>query len=431
MKIALATDLYHPMINGVAVFTRNLALGLAQRGHEVVVAAPSRTGEPGLEIDGGVRVTRLSSTKMPLYPDQITEAKALLPFGRWAPPLMYRNGLHVSWRPYGEIKAALDEFQPDVIHNQTVGPVSLAILRYCRRRGTPLVTTGHAYPDNITGQLPLPKPIKRPIDEGVRRYFVRFLTRSEYVTMPTEYAIVDIAMGGRDKKFSVPIKAISNGIDLAEFSPGTPDPETYRRFQLPEGRPLVGIVGRIDREKSMDVLLRAFRQVVEAVPDALLVIAGDGRDRSRLETLAGELGLADRVRWLGRLDRADLPALYRVFDVFATASETETQGIVLMEAMATGLPVVGVKAGAVEDIVKDGRNGYTVAPRDPAAAAAAIVRILQDPALAERFGDAALGIIAKHDLHRVLTQFEDIYRQVLANRRAEVVDSTPPPEDPA
>ncbi|MDR1449527.1 MAG: glycosyltransferase [Propionibacteriaceae bacterium] len=420
MKIALATDLYHPMINGVAVFTWNLAQGLVQRGHEVTVVAPSLTGEPTVEEDAGVRVVRLSSTKMPFYPDQVTEAKAALEFrGRRLPPFVYKNGIHVSWRPYSEIKAAFDDFRPDVVHNQTVGPVSIAILRYCRNRDVALVTTGHAYPDNITGQVALPRSLKRPIDEVVRRYFVHFLTHSEYVTMPTEYAIVDIALKGREKDFAVPIKAISNGIDLAEFSPGPATPETYGQFGLPPDRPLVGIVGRIDREKSMDVLLRAFRRVADFVPDVFFAIAGDGRDRDRLESLADELVLGPRLRWLGRVDRAELPDLYRAFHVFATTSETETQGIVIMEAMATGLPVVGVTAGALEDIVKDGRNGYAVPPRNPEATAAAITRLLQDRSLRETFGAASLEIVAKHNLDDVLGEFEDIYRQVLANRRTE------------
>jgi glycosyltransferase involved in cell wall biosynthesis len=407
------------MINGVAVFTRGLALGLVQRGHEIVVMAPSTTGEPCEEDDGGVRVIRLASTKMPLYPDQINEVTARGTLGHRLPEIVFKNGLNVSYRPYGQIKAVLDEFGPDLVHNQTAGPVSIAILRYCRKRAVPLVTTWHAYPDNISGQMKLPKSLKKPIDEGLRRYFVSILARSAYVTMPTENAIVDIVLAGdKEKKLQVPIKAISNGIDLGEFSPGPPLGPTYERFGLPTDRPLVGIVGRVDREKSMDVLLEAFRCVVDTLPEALLVVAGDGRDRDRLEALTNDLGVADSVRWLGRIDREDLPALYRVFDVFATTSETETQGIVVMEAMASGLPVVGVAAGALGDIIKDGRNGHLVPPRDADAVAGAIVEILQCPKLAEAFGAEALRIVAKHDLGHVLTQFEDLYREVLATEGA-------------
>jgi glycosyltransferase involved in cell wall biosynthesis len=417
MKIAIATDLYTPMSNGIATFARNLAVGLQKRGHEVIVLAPSTTGELGYEYEEGVQVVRLPSMKFPFYPDQISEIpEAREIFGRKIPRLAYRHGLHVSWWPYPEIREALDEFRPDVIHTQTPGPIGLAVLRYARRHDVALVSTGHAYPDNITSQVRLPKSVKRGVDEVVRRYFAGFLEKAEYATMPTQMAIQDIALRGKRRSFKVSIRAISNGIDLSRFSPGKPQEETYERFGIPRDQEIIGFVGRIDREKSLDVLLTAFARMAPTRPRARLVIVGDGKDADRLEKLADDLEVADKVVFTGAIERGDLPDVYRTFDVFAITSETETQGIVIMEAMASGVGVVAVRAGAVGDIVKNNKTGFLKRPRDVRGIADSLAAMLKYPVKRRQLIAGAHKILEQHDINHTLEEFEQIYRQV--SRRA-------------
>ena len=125
MKIVISTDIYYPMINGVAVFSRNLATGLKKRGHQVMVLAPSITGKFGVEKDeeGGFTVVRQKSRRMYLYPDQIEkvpDGKKVL--GVKVPQLVYKNGLHVSYNPYSDIKRVLDEFKPDIIDGHWLNP---------------------------------------------------------------------------------------------------------------------------------------------------------------------------------------------------------------------------------------------------------------------------------------------------------------------
>ena len=225
MKIVISSDIYYPMINGVAVFSRNLAAGLKKRGHEVMVIAPSTTGDFTVEKDPeyGFLVARLSSMRVHVYPDQINkvpEAKEFL--GLKLPKLFYKNGLNVSLNPYKEICQVLDDFEPDLIHDQTPGPVALAVFRYAKKRDIPLVSTDHAYPDNLTQQLKLPKIAKKPINSMMNKYFVSFLKRSEYATMPTEQAVADLIPNKR-KPFKVPVEALSNGIDLSRFAKGKPN----------------------------------------------------------------------------------------------------------------------------------------------------------------------------------------------------------------
>ncbi|MGN1312953.1 MAG: glycosyltransferase [Candidatus Nanosyncoccaceae bacterium] len=424
MKIVISTDIYYPMINGVAVFSRNLAAGLTKRGHDVLVLAPSISGDFESEYDEeyGFKVVRLSSKKMMLYPDQINKVPEKKDFlGMKIPQLLYKNGLHVSYMPDLEIKRVLSEFQPDIIHNQTPGPVALAILRYARRHKVALVSTDHAYPDNLTQQVKLPELAKKPINAVMNAYFVSFLKRSDYATVPTEQVLTDCIPKSK-LFFRVPIEALSNGIDLSRFAKGRVNHEIYERYDINPKKPTILYIGRVDPEKSLDVLMDAFVQVQKTIPEAQLVMVGDGTMRPKLEKMAENAGISDKVVFTGRVIGKDLPQLYRTGDVFAITSKTETQSIVLLEAMATGLPAVAVKAGAIPELVHNGRNGYLCEADDVDAVAKSLIRILQDKNLRETMSEKSLELIKKHDISYTLTRIEEIYHRVLDEKKAHLDD---------
>lgn len=422
MKIVISTDLYYPMINGVAVFSRNLAAGLKKRGHDVMVLAPSITGKFKIEKDPefGFTVVRLKSVKIHLYPDQINkvpEAKDFL--GVKLPKVYYKNGLNASLNCYRTVKRILDDFQPDIIHDQTPGPVALAVFRYAKKRDIPLVSTDHAYPDNLTQQLKLPHVAKKPINSMMNKYFVSFLKRSEYATMPTEQAVADLIPQKR-KPFKVPVEALSNGIDLSRFAKGRANKEIYDEYKIPKNKPIVLYIGRVDPEKSLDILMKAFIKAHEKVPDAHLVVVGDGSARSKLEGIIEKAGLNKNAHFLGRVVGDNLPQLYRTGTVFAITSKTETQSIVLMEAMASGLPCVAVDAGAVHELVKNNKNGYLVEADDITAVANSLVKILTNKERQAKMSEESVARAAKHDISHTLTRMEEIYTQVLENREREL-----------
>ncbi len=413
MKIAITSDLYYPMTNGVAVFAHNLAKGLAKQGHEVLVICPSFNGKKHRVRRDGVTTVYLRSIRFPFYPDQINkipDGKEFL--GLPLPRLAYRHGLWITVDPYMEVKKALNKFHPDVIHNQTAEMIAVAVRRYAKKYDVPLVSTGHAYPDNITSQLRLLKPLKKPLDAVLRLYMASFLKHSEYATMPTEMAIDDLVPKKR-KKFDVTVEPLSNGVDLAKFGPGKVPERFYRKYRLPKGRPIVLYVGRIDPEKSLSNVVMAFAGVLEEVPEAVLVVAGDGTDRRHLQDLTQALDIEKSVKFPGRVMPPDTMQLYRVADVFATASETETQGIVLIEAAATGLPLVAVDAGAVRELCQHKKNGLLCQPGDVAEMTDALVRILQNDKLKRKFGEKSLVIAKKHDLNNTLKRFVEIYQEAI------------------
>lgn len=426
MRVAITSDLYYPMTNGVAVFAHNLAKGLAKQGHEVLVICPSFTGKPHRERRDGVTVHYLRSIRFPFYPDQINavpEGKEFL--GLPLPRLAYRHGLWITVDPYLTMKKILNRFRPDVIHNQTAEMVAIAARRYAKKYDVPMVSTGHAYPDNITGQLKILKPIKRPLDAVLRTYMASFLKHSEYATMPTEMAIDDLVPKNR-KRFKVTVEPLSNGVDLAQFVPlkqtktQKVPARIYRKFRLPTNRPMVLYVGRVDPEKNISNVVLAFAGVLDAVPDAVLVIVGDGTDRRHLEDLASALGIEKSVRFLGRVYPPEIMDIYRAGKIFVTASETETQGIVLIEAAATGLPLVAVDKGAVRELCQHKKNGLLCHPGDVQEMTDAVTKLLKNADLCQRYAGGSLAVAKKHDLNNTLRRFEEIYETAIELKKSKL-----------
>lgn len=418
MKIVISTDVYYPMINGVAVFSKNLATGLKKRGHQVMVLTPSISGKFSVEKDPNCNFTvvRLKSTRMYLYPDQIEKIpndKKIL--GIKIPQFLYKNGLHVSYNPYSDIKRVLEDFKPDIIHNQTSGPLALAIFRYAKKRNIPIVMTDHTYPDNLTQQVKLPKFAKKPINAAMNAYFMSFLRRSEYATLPTKQAITDL-LPKNHHSFKVPVEALSNGIDLSHFTKGPASEEIYKKYAIPKNVPIILYVGRIDPEKSLDILVNSFKKLIKEVPKAHLVMVGDGTAREKLEKMIKRKKLSNQTHFIGRVIGDDLSQIYRTGTVFVITSKTETQSIVLMEAMASGLPAIAVNAGAVTELVKDGENGFIFEPNDTDGIASGINTIISNKELREKMSKNALKMIAKHDINYTLSRFEKIYNNVLRSR---------------
>lgn len=405
MKIVIATTVYYPQINGVAVFSHNLAVGLAGRGHEVAVICPSQTGKSYEEIVDGVRIIYLKSVDAKVYPDQIhavPEKKSFL--GVKLPHFWYKNGFRISVFPSQEVKAVLDSFQPDVVHVQVSDPIGLSVVSYARKHNIPVVTTEHNQPEVLTDPLHVPKLMKKPANYLLSTYFRNRQSKSDFVTMPTEQAIRGLL---REKELSVPVAAVSNGVDLSHFKPGKAKEAIYKKFGISPNKLTVLYVGRVDPEKKVGMVVEAFLKA--NIDNSQLVVVGDGVDRARLEHKNAGL---ENVHFLGRATGEDLYELYKVGDVFATASEIETQGIVLIEAAACGLPLIAVDKGAVSEVCLDEENGYLCEPGSVPEIAAAIKKILCDDKLRAQFSKKSLEIAKEHDFETTLDKFINIYKKV-------------------
>jgi glycosyltransferase involved in cell wall biosynthesis len=188
---------------------------------------------------------------------------------------------------------------------------------------------------------------------------------------------------------SSPIHIIPTGLNLADFADCDGPAFRARHGILPE-RPVMAYVGRVAFEKNLEFLLQVTEAVRRSLPDVLFVIAGEGPARASLERKVAKRGLTDSVRFVGYLERkTELPACYCAADAFVFASKTETQGLVLLEAMALGVPVVGLAEMGTKDVLKEGA-GCRIAPDDAAGFAEVLV-----PLLANRIAAKALGLAGK------------------------------------
>ena len=383
MKILIPSDLNYPTINGVSTFSRNLAKGLAAAGHEVLVIAPSQTGKKYKEVDGNYIIERTASV-----------------------PFTFYQNFRISLNPLREVKKIIDDFDPDVIHIQMLLGIGQAAMKYGNKMGIPIVTTNHAIPENLMDNLRMLAPISRPINFMIKAYGARFHSKADLITMPTQSAI---DMFDTDK-VDTPIVAVSNGINLSRFTPKEVPVEIYEKFGLPTDRPIISYIGRLDAEKHLPVLIRAFVRVVSVMPHVHLLIVGDGTERSLLESKVRELGLTHQTTFTGRVSDEDLEHLHRIGTVYCMPSPAELQSIATLEAMASGQPVVAVDAGALKELCQNERNGYLTEQDDDEAIANGLIAIVGDPSLRAEMSAESIKIANQHDLAFTISRFEELYR---------------------
>ena len=376
MRIMVVTDQYAPMVGGVPTVARALSLGLARRGHAVALLAPSPGWRGRLDADEQVTVHYQGSVPWPWY-----------------------EGMRLACVPGTAARRLITAFAPDVIHIHspvTLGVVAQAVARQLR---IPVVYTNHYLPINVRPSL---QRRPRVFDALFYSYVVGFANRCSHVTAPTATALRLL----RDQGLQVPLRVISNGVDLRRYSPGPADERTRDRYRLPRGRPLILSVGRLSREKRVDVLLDAAARFTQ---DARVAIVGTGPDEAGLRARAGRLGLAGRVRFLGFVPGPDLAGLYRLADVFAIASQAELQSLTTMEAMASGLPVVATDSYALGELVCHGRSGFVASPGRGDEMAAYLDMLVSDPGLRARMAAEGLRIIGGHERHRWLAEWESLH----------------------
>ncbi|MDB5225746.1 MAG: hypothetical protein JWL87_698 [Candidatus Adlerbacteria bacterium] len=387
MRVLIASDTYHPHVNGASYFTQRLAHALAEAGHEVAVVAPGPSLSPTYTMHGRVHFYGVRS--FPVF---------IVPKFRFVMPLISAISQRAA--------SAIREFKPDVVHIQMHFPISRMVLREAARRGIPVVATNHFMPENLTHYLHLPDFITHQIHTWAWQDAARVLSKTRGVSAPTRTAGVML-----EPWLKAEVPAISNGIDLKRFNPQNDPAPAKAQYALPD-KPTLLFVGRLDKEKNIDVVLRAAALAKERA-DFHFVVAGHGAEQNKLQRLARELGIEDRVTFTGFVPDGLLASLYAAADCFVNAGIAELQCIVAMEAMATGLPIIGARAVALPELIHHEENGFLFKPGDHKELAGRLIEMFSDGAMRERMGQESLKIIAGHDLSLTLEAFEDFYRKAM------------------
>ncbi len=382
MRIMIVTDQYPPMVGGVPTVTQGLAVDFANRGDQVWVVAPSSGQRDVHHLEQKVHVYRFSSFEWPTNEDIRIPFLPILPF-----------------------RGLLKKVDPDIIHIHSpvvLGNIAQIVAGSLRK---PVIVTNHYLPINMSRSLSSDPLFGRTFMTVSYTYLVHFCNRCEYVTAPTMTALNLLYEHG----LRAPAQAISNGVDLKRFSPGEHDKRLRQRFKLPEDRLLILSVNRLSHEKRIDVLIDAAAKMTR---DAHIAIASTGPAEAELRAQVEQLGLKDKVAFLGYIHDKDLASLYHLADVFAIPSEAELQSLATMEAMACGLPVVAADAYALPELVHHEVNGFLFQRGNSDEMALYLDRLVGDAALRKQMWANSLEIIARHDRTMVLDQWEALYRRL-------------------
>jgi phosphatidylinositol alpha 1,6-mannosyltransferase len=392
MRVLYCTDTYPPQVNGVSVVTALSVRGLQARGWSCAVVAPrypagTRTvfaeGATGAEE----ALVSIPSLRMPVYPDVRLSAPA-----------------------YGAVRDIVRRFQPHLIHAQTEFVIGRLGQLAGRRAGIPLVSSYHTDFARYAAAYGVPW-----LRDAVAAYIGRFHRRSCRTYTPSGPARADLMRSG-----VADVEVWGRGVDAATYTPSRRSADLRSRLGVGDRFAFLH-VGRLAAEKGIEQIVEAYRVALRELPDdsTRLIIAGAGPREAAIRATA-PAGMI----MLGYLDRStELPALYASSDAFVFASLTETLGLVVLEAMASGLPVIAVPAGGVADHLRDGVNGIATAPGDVPTMAAAMVALATDRPRAVRLGAGARATAETLTWDAELDRLDASYREVYARASAHAVPS--------
>jgi glycosyltransferase involved in cell wall biosynthesis len=322
----------------------------------------------------------------------------------------------------GDIAAALpvspfvDQLLPilklDVIHTHHPVLLGQTAARKAAEFDLPLIFTFHTQYWEYTHYVPFPQEaIQDFLKNAVHRWLKDFMQKCQHIIIPSE-SIKEILVRdyGLEERYTV----IPTGTDLEPYA--CADHDALRKERGWQNETVLISVGRLAPEKNWDTLLRAFARLSPQRPDLRLVLIGDGPAKAALETLSVELGIAEHITFTGSLAFEDVPCHLKAADVFVFASVTETQGLVTIEAMAAGLPIVAVDGSGTRDIVEHGKQGFLV-ENDADALAKGIEQLLSNSAQLKRFSNNALKKSKMFDIDELGKQLIGVYEQAIQDKR--------------
>lgn len=322
LKIAIVTETWPPEINGVALSLLQLCKGLQQKGHKILLIRPEQ--------------------KVPCH--DFTPNKECLVV---AQPVPKYPALKFGWPQYLKVSHALEEFQPQVVHIVTEGPLGLTALQAARSKNMPVTSGFHSPFQDFSRFFDLAFLVK-----PIQRYLCWFHNSTQLTCVPSQ----DTERALRQFGVSCPLKVVGRGVDTQRFSPRHRSESLRYQWGVSADTTVMLYVGRLSPEKEIDVLIDAYcaRAKETHAHQVKLVIVGDGPDRARLQTLAA----SSDVLFTGSLTGHDLATAYASADVFVFASQVETFGNVVLEAMASGLPVVAYDYACAHQHIEHGETGW-------------------------------------------------------------------------
>ncbi len=395
MRIAIFSDQFYPELSGVVDSIIALGKELAKRGHDVHFYVPryserdyQKVGlhEKDSEFGEKIGITRISSFPLASPSGQ----------GRIVMPMPW------DWR-----RAVA--FKPDIIHTQMFGGIGLDAIMAARKLRIPLVGTNHTAVRAYREFYPIQQ-------EWFANLFLKYANwyygKCNFVTAPSYSVLEEMQQFG----FKTACRALSNPIDTETFR-SLPNKEWLRK-QFGFSKNTIMFASHLSAEKNIDVVIRALPLVKKEVPDAELAIAGKGPSENDLKKLAIELSIKDSVKFLGFLNKPSLAEAYNASKAFAIASTAETQSMVTMQAMATGLPIIAANARALPEYVSE-KNGFLVEPGSVQKFAEKMIYLLKHPSIGKKLGENGRKSTLLFSVPEISRAWEKIYEKAVRdyNRR--------------
>lgn len=389
MKIAIFSDNFYPEISGISDSVISLAKELAERGHEVRFYVPrypkrchAKIGAECKEIDLGksISVRRLFSVP---YPSGTGQGRAVLPN-----PFIYFD---------------VKKFNPAVIHTQLFFGAGLDALWCARILKKPLVGTNHTAVTEFVKYSPIGS---KRIADMMLRYVNWYYEKCDFITAPSRSVVDEMKFYGFGKESHV----ISNPVDIQTFVPLPNKNWLRKKFGFSDYT--VIHAGRLSPERKIGVIIKAMPLVKKEFPKAELAIAGNGTARKELESLAAELKISSSVKFLGFVEKPVLAEAYNAAGIFAITSTSDTQSMVMMQAMAAGLPIVGVKARAIPEYINK-NNGLIVEPDVPGLLAEKIIFLFKNPEKRKKLGEGARKFAVNFGSESIAKVWEKIYETAI------------------
>lgn len=388
MNICMMTNTYLPHVGGVARSVSTFAEEFTKKNHRVLVVAPEFEGKPPPR-----RVERLVERVASLQKFNGSDFSVRLPLA-------------------AALSDRLDRFRADIVHAHHPFLLGDTALRIAANKNVPVVFTHHTRYEDYTHYVPFDSPALKDVAINLSTQFANLC---DGVIAPSD----SIAQLIRERGVTTPIKVVPTGIDVAAFAGG--DGARFRRkLKLPEDAFVVGHVGRLAPEKNLEYLASAVAGFLTATPDAWFVVVGSGPSEEVIQRVFAERGVSDRLVLAGKQTGKTLMDAYRSFEVFAFSSFSETQGMVLAEAMAADAPVVALDASGVREVLKHERNGFLLpAEATPEQFQAALGKLHADRGLLETFRGEARSTADAFSKEHCADLALEFYAEVRAATRRE------------
>ncbi len=390
MRIFYALETFLPYISGVTISTERLADYFSQnKKNKVYIITASPDGNFQIDSDShNYTIIRIKSHANPI-----------------------RKKLKVSYLASLHIKKILDEFKPDIIHIQDPFFISQSLAFEAKKRKIPIIATQHSSLKFPLSYLKLPKFLQKTTEKTMAKVLAAFINNyCKILITPSEFIKKQVIKW----EINIPVEVVSNGVNLDTFIKSRISEEFLRKYKIEDfiSKPIVLYSGRIDKDKNLETLIKAIPLVLKEVNVNFLFLGdGDLKEELICELKDKDDFFKENVCFLGPIksQSSDLEKFYRLATLFVMPSPIEAQSLATMEAMASGLPVVAAKKGALPELIKNRENGFLVEAFNPKEYAEAIIEIIKNKNLRKKLGKRSLELITSHDFEKTFQKIKKIY----------------------